>query len=498
MEFINGSFTVYSKTNGQSLGRITDVKFWADAGLNVSGYPAVSDPRVIFDPATQRWFASQVDANATASDPTLYANDFLFAVSSTPDPRGAWQAFSFRADPDHGYFADFPTLGLDSNAVYLAGDYFYGASNAVGPGLVSIPKADLVGATPTVANRTWFGVMDYSVRGQVLQPAACFDGSSSGSVLAMGDIGTDSDPHSNMVSFAVLNAASHSATLSAPVSISIPPYEVPYNSDMGAPLFNPMQPDGTTTLQANDARLSAHVYAVNGVLYAVHNTELNGRIAIRWYRINAATAAVLEAGTISDPALDLFFPSIAANANGTVIIAYNGSSENVYVSCYAVAGQTVNGVTTFGSPLLLQSGLVSYHDYNEVFSQLLGGPVTDSRWGDYSTVSVDPIDQSRFWMINMYPSGQDSSGTFGIWSTQITQLLTSSSYNPVVSLAQFGAQGLISWPATAANFTLQSNTNLSSSNNWMPVTGNFTTNNGQISVQVALTNGAQFFRLHQL
>src|SRR5207245_583371 len=107
--------------------------------------------------------------------------------------------------------------------------------------------------------------------------------------------------------------------------------------------FDPLQPDGSTTLTANDARLGAKVYAVGGVLYAVHSTELNNRIAVRWYRINAANHALLESGTIADTNLDLFFPSICANANGTVVIACNGSGIDTFVSCFAVAGQIVNG-----------------------------------------------------------------------------------------------------------------------------------------------------------
>src|SRR5205085_9607654 len=139
------------------------------------------------------------------------------------------------------------------------------------------------------------GVMSYADRGQVLQPAICVDGSSSGNVLAMGDIGNDSDPHSNMVCFAVQNAAnSGTATLSASTSIDVAAYVVPLNADQGVPMFNPIQPDGTTMLSANDARISANVYAVAGVLYAVHSTEVDGRIAIRWYRISAANHTLLE------------------------------------------------------------------------------------------------------------------------------------------------------------------------------------------------------------
>src|SRR5947207_1232010 len=61
MEFINGAVAVYKKTNGVSVQRKTDLKFWTDAGVLVSTDFGLSDPRVIYDPSSQRWFASQVD-----------------------------------------------------------------------------------------------------------------------------------------------------------------------------------------------------------------------------------------------------------------------------------------------------------------------------------------------------------------------------------------------------------------------------------------------------
>ena len=497
MEFINGTVAVYNKTNGLSVQRKTDVKFWSDAGLIISPDSDVADPRVIYDPTVQRWFASQVDFDANAAmnglDPTLEANDFLLAVSATSDPTGPWHGFMFQADPDNGTFADFPTLGVDADAVYISGDMFHGEANPVGAGLVSIPKADLLLSTPVITNRTWFGVMNHSERGQALQPAICFDGSSSGNVLAMGDIGSDSNPHSNVVMFAVQNAAGPGATLSATNSISVSPYVVPFNFDMGVPLFSAVQPDGTATLQANDTRLSASVYAVGGVLYAVHNTEVNGHIAIRWYRINATNRIILESGTIADPQLDLFFPSIAANTNGVVVIGYNGSSINTYVSIITVVGETVNGVTTFGNPLLLTSGVASYHDLNELLAQLLGDPVVDSRWGDYSAISVDPSDANRFWIIHIYPSGTGSAGE-GIWSTQITELLTASI--PKLSIARANNLAVVSWPATPIAFNLESNTDLTATNGWVVITQNLSTNNGQVYFQIPATNAATFFRLH--
>jgi len=108
VEFINGELAIYAKTNGLRIRRISDSQFWANAGVVISSDATISDPRVIYDPQSQRWFASQVDFNNSVSDPTTWANNFLIAVSDTADPTRGWHGKSFVADPDTGYFADFP------------------------------------------------------------------------------------------------------------------------------------------------------------------------------------------------------------------------------------------------------------------------------------------------------------------------------------------------------------------------------------------------------
>jgi hypothetical protein len=485
VEFINGTFAVYNKTNGNTVKRIADTKFWSNAGLILANSDAVTDPRIVYDPASQRWFASMVDFDANApSDPTLEANDFLLAVSLTSDPTGAWKGFLLQADPDNGTFADFPTLGVDTDAVYLSGDMYQGEDNPMGPSLFSFPKADLIAATPSIARRTWHGVMDYDVRGQVLQPANCFDGTSSGAILSVTDIGNDSDPHSNLVSFAVQNAGSATASLTAPSLVPTLPWEVPDSAYLPAPIFAPIQPDGTDTLQANEARLSAKVYTVNGIMYAVHNTLFNGRVAIRWYRVRPSDHALLESGTISDPNLDLFFPSIAANAAGVVVIGFNGCGLSTFISSYAMAGQTINGVTTFGNRILLQASATSYHD---IYEEL--GLADTSRWGDYSTTSVDPSDPNRFWTIQMYASDSE------VWSTQITELITVPVVTqPSLTITKSGANVLVSW-AVVTGYHLTSATNLAGTVSWANVSQTPVTNNNQVTVTLPASGAAQFFRL---
>ncbi len=141
---------------------------------------------------------------------------------------------AFDSDPDNGNFADFPTLGLDSQGVYLSGDmYDANADPSDPPFLISghpwwlFPRPTSVQPIITIGNtnRTWFGIMDISARGQVLQPVICTDGSAIGSILAAGNIGTDTNPHSNLVTFAVQNVnQAPSAILSASTFIPVGPY----------------------------------------------------------------------------------------------------------------------------------------------------------------------------------------------------------------------------------------------------------------------------------
>ncbi len=468
VEFINGRVTVFNKANGAKVQTMTDLLFWSRAGVTIQRNWDVTDPRVIYDPTVGRWFASQVDFDTTSA---VNINHFLLAVSSSADPTGAWTGFSIASDPGGNDFADFPTLGLDANGVYLSGDLFDANNNPVGPTLLSIPKADLLAQPPSIARRTWLGILNYANRGTILQPAVCLDGGAGGDVLAVGDLGLDFQSHFTLILSQVENAAGPgSATLPASATIRVPAYTAPPN---------PAQPNPRLSIDDGDARFSALVYRLGDELFATHSTQVNNRAAIRWYRIDALNHTPLESGTIADPNLDLFYPSIAANTNGTVVIAYNGSSSSVFISDYAVVGQTVNGVTTFGSPMLLQSGTASYSD----------GSFGPSRWGDYSTTTVDPSDPSRFWTIQMFPSGASA------WSTQVTEILTAA-----VRLSASTASGnlVLSWPSLAGAFQLNASTNLGMTASWSPVVQPASTNNGVVSVSVPLTSGGAFFRLQSV
>lgn len=466
VEIINGRFSVYLKANGTLAQTKTTTAFWTAAGITWPNGWEVTDPRLIYDINSGRWFASSVDFDPTQ---TVNTNRFLLAISAGANPAGPWNGVAFPSDRSGIDFADYPTLGLNAQGVFLAGNMFDSANNNVGSVLVSIPKGDLLAVPPAVRNRTEFGLLGSSY-GWVLQPAVTFATNAGPEyVLAVGDLGFDFKPHTTLVGASINGITSAGAAVrSSPVTIQVPAYNIP---------LNPMQPDGSTNLDDGDARFSASVYELNGLLYAVHNIQVGDRAAVRWYRIRAADFTVLESGTISDPNLDLFYPSVAANAAGTVVIACNGSSISQYVSIYATVGQTAGDTTTFGNLMLLKAGVASYQESG--LSQI-------SRWGDYTTLTPDPVDSWRFWTIQMYASSAST------WSTQITELLTAS---PHLTITQSGSDALVCWPGTTGVFNLEATPDLSSPN-WAPV-GTATASGGQVCTTVPVTAGAMFFRLQQ-
>lgn len=392
VEIVNGRYAVYDKMTGSVLSSSTDRDFWSGGGISLAAGIEVSDPRVLFDPLSQRWFASGLDLQRS----TFAENRLLLGISKTANPLEGWNTIAFDPDPLTSYFSDFPTIGINADGVYLGANFFeIGAAASVGKTVISIPKLDLLSASPTVLNRTGFSLLPSSTGVLTLQPVVSFDASVTKEYLL-----SQAPLISRQLRITgITNVEGPGpAALGPTTNISVPAY---------SPTGGLLQPDGTTTLKNIDNRLGAMVYEVNGIMYAVQVTQVAGRSAIRWYRIAAATGLLLESGTLSEPGVDYSFPSIAANESGIVMIGFNKSSATEFVSSYAVAGETLSGVTTFGIPLLLKAGVANYHYF----------PVNGfSRWGDFSSINVDPADPNVFWTNQEFVSAPD------VWSTQITAI----------------------------------------------------------------------------
>ena len=106
----------------------------------------VSDPRILYDPTSQRWYCCQITIENTN-------NRILISRSNNASPTnfGAdWSAVQLPINLATK-FADYPTMAIDANGIYIGTNDFGGALTQ---SLYSIPKADIAGAVPTIANAT--------------------------------------------------------------------------------------------------------------------------------------------------------------------------------------------------------------------------------------------------------------------------------------------------------------------------------------------------------
>jgi hypothetical protein len=277
--------------------------------------------------------------------------------------------------------------------------------------LFSIPKADLLAGTPTLADMTRFDDLSSANVGSALQGANDVGGAS-GAILGVDNtLGL-------MDLTTVIGSGGPGATLSATTKIA---------GLLDGQPNSARQPDGTRTIKTDDNRLSGSVVQVGNRIYMTNNIDdgptpgTTTHDIVHWIVLDATTDAVLQQGTISDPNFDFFYPSIAANAEGDVVLAFDrsgGSDTGTAgdISAFAAVGTTTDGVLTFGSPFLLEAGLVD--DYH----------LAGDRWGDYSAITVDPNDPFDFWTVQEIPILPAANGrgcrppSAGCWATWITEI----------------------------------------------------------------------------
>src|SRR5262249_27637671 len=159
--FNNGNFSIFNK-NGTLVSQVSDTTFWTTAlGASPGG---LSDPRILYDPASQRWFASMITTGQNIK------NNILIARSNTSDPTQGFKAMSFTTTNNR--FADYPTLGLDANGIYIGTNNFTSATGSFsGVGMYSVPKAHITANTPTLTHLTNNGTLDANTLGFTLQAA---------------------------------------------------------------------------------------------------------------------------------------------------------------------------------------------------------------------------------------------------------------------------------------------------------------------------------------
>jgi hypothetical protein len=401
LEIINISLVVFNSTgNRVSVPESVNSLFAADPNTTF-----LSDPRCYYDAPTNRWFLSETNV----FDSTTGRTNLVLAVSLTSDPRGAYYVYSIDTTDDgldgtpanpgcttaSPCFGDQPTLGADSNGVYLTTNEFGVFSNVFnGAQVYAISKAALEAGTATTivhfGNLPLAEGMAYSV-----QPASSPDlseeeGSGTEYFLSALDFFNTND--NRIAVWALTNTSSLGRTnptvtlMNSVVSSEV--YGIPPNPTQKAGPYPLGQSLGEPeeTVDSGDDRMQNVVFAdghIWGGLTTVVSDGTNVNAGIAYFDVKPSfagkkmTAAVQGQGYVSINGNSVIYPGIAVTSDGGAAAALTVVGPSYFPSAayarltpsHAIA---VNIVAAGTAP---QDDLSGYPEY---------GGAGAARWGDYS------------------------------------------------------------------------------------------------------------------
>src|ERR1051326_224283 len=327
---VNGRIRTFTKSGGArgAINTFTDTFF-----SSVIDGSSASDPHVVFDRLSQRWFVVMINVNTP--------NRVMIAVSSgatiTSGSRFTFYEFQHdsvgaRPNGDTGGFADYPTLGVDNNALYIGVNVFNAAGTAyIGSSAFVVRKSSVTGGGPIVVT-AFREIGTGTVSGPYTPEGVSND---DGSATQGYFVGVDTRLF-GLVQVRRISNPGGTPTISSNLSITVP--ETYY------PSLVPAQGSPPLMLDAVDDRLCTAILK-NGSLWVSHaisvdasgvaDASATARDAVRFYEINnlTATPALVQSGTLFSSASSnpRFFwnPSIAMSGQGNVAIgcSYAGAGD---------------------------------------------------------------------------------------------------------------------------------------------------------------------------
>jgi hypothetical protein len=410
----NLRFAVYPKTGGAAiLGPVNNNTLWAGFGGACQTENA-GDPVVLHDQLADRWYLTQF----TAAGPNFF---ICVAVSQTADPTGSYFRYAF---PTGVNFPDYPKFGIWPDAFYISTREFLPAGPFGGVGAYAIDRAQMIAGNPAATMisflvppgaspyNTGDGILPADLDGTIPPPA----GSPSYWVGSMDQGGPYGAPQDALTLWKYVadfvTPANSSFTLAN--TLPIAPYDTVYPCPGGGRRCIP-QPPPTASTQFLDIlsyrqrplhRLAYRNFGTHESLVTNQSVEAGpGPMSgIRWWEIRSpnATPVVFQEGTFAPGLTDgihRWMGSIAMDRAGNMALGYSVSDATTtfpgirYTGRLVTdpAGQMPQGEGTFVNGVGLQT-------------------TTNNRWGDYSSMNIDPVDDCTFWFISEYYPVTSTSG----------------------------------------------------------------------------------------
>ena len=404
------------------------------------------DGIIIFDRLASRWVLAAHNSGST----NYY---YCIAISNTDDLTSAtlaWYTFVIPLNKILGtnaqgatYFPDWPKIATWSDAYYVAMDMEdpNNRFQEVGVLVCALDRANmLIGATPNTPQcfNSPVPVTGSLFLSHSLQPADV-EGTTPPPVGApeyfasienpVNDGVTTTSDTFNLWQFHVDWSTPANSTFTQS-TVSVPAYTPGcYLPSTPTNTYCVPEPSTATTGRyidsVGDRFMFRFAYRNFGTYqsYLVSHTVQAGtgsgsQTGIRWYELRGTgVPALYQSGTVSpDQSLYRFMPSIAQDQSGNAAIGYSVSSSSVHPGMSASWWSL--SADTSPTEISLYSGA--------------GDEENASNWGDYSSMTVDPVGGCSFWYVNQYLSANQT-GTARIWKTRVSNFSLASCGNVTLS-----------------------------------------------------------------
>lgn len=418
VQWNNTSFAVFDKTNGALLyGPAAGNTLFQSLGGPCATHND-GDPVVSYDILSGRWILSQFLVGASPD----FSHECI-AVSQTEDATGAYYLYDFVTDSQN--FVDYPKMAVWPDGYYMSGHVFNAAGTVFLQGrifvfereqmLKGLPARQLQADLKKYSNKPQFGFLPSDLDSLTPPPA--------GEAAFL--IGPHPTSKNRLASTRVAVTWGGAPRISLTESLIQETWGIPpCVNDTDArdhrdcvPQPAPVTPDDY--LDNLDFRLMYRLaYRNFGGTPAqeslVGNVTVKGgnsrpdHGAIRWYEFRNAgnsttTPTVFQASTYDPDSTYRWMGSIAMDKDHNIALGYSKSSLSVKPSIFITGRLSSDPINTMGAETAVQAGLGV---------QLGGGT---NRWGDYSAMTLDPVDQCTFYYTNEYLK---TDGEFN-WSTRI-------------------------------------------------------------------------------
>jgi hypothetical protein len=430
VEMINLVLGVYSKTGTQLLGPVKIGDLWAGFPIDECTEPS-GDPVVLYDTVADRWILTQFTTRGIdfPNEPlNLFYN--CIAISTSGDPTGSYYRYAF----DTGYnFPDYPKYGVWRDS-YLITTREFGIldPDIYGVGIYGLERNKMINGDPGA--RAVHVLLEQhqipiNLFGDGLLPADQDGQKKANNNTPAPVIGTQDDngPYGatldalNVWEFDVHWNATATASVNFAAQIPVAAFDSAFPC-VGGPgsrdclpqpgITNPAQFLDYLDRQRPLHRLAYRNFQTHESLMINQSVEaLPGQAGIRWYELRRVNGvySINQTGTYApNDGIHRWMGSIAQDHSGNVALGYsvvNGTSVFPGIRYTARNAGDPAGQMTLGEATVISGSGVQR--------------TTNSRWGDYTTMSIDPSDDCTFWYINEYYTlaGQISS-TAG-WQTRI-------------------------------------------------------------------------------